>query len=171
MNSLSNFQFRKFNINSQRNFYKSNDFNNRLKSRTNPDGFYNDYEENNRYTNYIPPNFSQENPHKINNKNLLQKISQDKFPSKKILHSDFESLLKYGDSNKIDELLPHMVYNDLSFAKNNHLRLVLSKFQALLKYLFSQQQDLLNKNNKIQAMFNNKNSNMNNKIRQLENEE
>ena len=171
MNSLSNFQFHKFNINSQRNFYKSNDFNNRLKSRTNPDGFYNDYEENNRYTNYIPPNFSQENPHKINNKNLLQKISQDKFPSKKILHSDFESLLKYGDSNKIDELLPHMIYNDLSFAKNNHLRLVLSKFQTLLKYLFSQQQDLLNKNNKIQAMFNNKNSNMNNKIRQLENEE
>ena len=172
MNSLSNFQFHKFNINSQRNFYKSNDFNNRLKSRTNPDGFYNNYHENNnRYINDIPTNFSQENPHKKNNMNVLQKISQDKFPSKKILNSDFESLLKYGDSNKIDELLPHMIYNDLSFAKNNHLRLVLSRFQTLLKYLFSQQQDLLNKNNKIEAMFNNKNSNMNNKIRQLENDE
>ena len=172
MNSLSNFQFHKFNINSQRNFYKSNDFNNRLKSRTNPDGFYNNYHENNnRYINDIPTNFSQENPHKKNNMNVLQKISQDKFPSKKILNSDFESLLKYGDSNKIDELLPHMIYNDLSFAKNNHLRLALSRFQTLLKYLFSQQQDLLNKNNKIESMFNNKNSNMNNKIRQLENDE
>ena len=172
MNTIDNFQFHKFNINSQRNFYNSNDFSNRLKSRTFSNGFYNNNSNKNtfRYPNNIPTNFSQQINRK-NNLNLLHKLSQDKFPKKKVLNSDFESLLKYGDSNKVDELLPSMIYNDLSFAKNNHLRLVLSKFQILLKFLFSQQQNLVNNNNRIEEMFNNKNSNMNNKIRQIQNEE
>ena len=168
---LKNFQFHKFNINSQRNFYNSNDFGNRKKSRTHSAGFYKiGNGNNNRYSNYAPTNFSQTIPQK-NNMNIFNKISQDKFPSKRIISSDFESMLKYGDSSKIDELLPHMIYNDLSFAKNNHLKLVLSNFQTLLKYLFSEQQNLINKNNKIEAMFNNKNSNMNNRVRKKENEE
>ena len=179
MNTLSNFQFHKFNINSPRNFYNSYEFTNRQKSRTNPKGFYNNINNNtlnnntlnnNRYNNITPTFFSQQIPSK-NNMNKLNKLSQDIFPTKKITNTDFESVLKFGDSNKIDELLPHMIYNDLSFAKNNHLRLVLSKYQNLLKYLFSQQQSLLNKNNKIETMFNNKNSNMNKKIKQLENDE
>ena len=176
MNTLSNFQFHKFNISSPRNFYNSYEFTNRKKSRTNSNGFYynNTVDKktlnNNRYNNIIPTFFSQQIPSK-NNMNKLHKLSQDKFPSKKITNTDFETVLKFGDSNKIDELLPHMIYNDLSFAKNNHLRLVLSKYQNLLKYLFSQQQSLLNKNNKIETMFNNKNSNLNRKIKQLENDE
>ena len=176
MNSLSNFQFHKFNINTQRNFFNSYDFNNRQKSKTNPNGFFNNNIiekntlNNTRYNNMIPTFLSQQIPPK-NNMNKLHKLSQDKFPNKEIITSDFESILKFGDSNKIDQLLPHMIYNDLSFAKNNHLKLVLGKFQHLLKYLFSQQQNLLNKNNKIEAMFNNENSNMNKKIRQIENEE
>ena len=176
MNSLSNFQFHKFNINTQRNFFNSYDFNNRQKSKTNPNGFFNNNIiekntlNNTRYNNMIPTFLSQQIPPK-NNMNKLHKLSQDKFPNKEIITSDFESILKFGDSNKIDQLLPHMIYNDLSFAKNNHLKLVLGKFQHLLKYLFSQQQNLLNKNNKIETMFNNENSNMNKKIRQIENEE
>ncbi len=176
MNSLSNFQFHKFNINTQRNFFNSYDFNNRQKSKTNPNGFFNNNIiekntlNNTRYNNIIPTFLSQQIPPK-NNMNKLHKLSQDKFPNKEIITSDFESILKFGDSNKIDQLLPHMIYNDLSFAKNNHLKLVLGKFQHLLKYLFSQQQNLLNKNNKIETMFNNENSNMNKKIRQIENEE
>ena len=176
MNSLSNFQFHKFNINTQRNFFNSYDFNNRQKSKTNPNGFFNNNIikkntlNNTRYNNMIPTFSSQQIPPK-NNMNKLHKLSQDKFPNKEIITSDFESILKFGDSNKIDQLLPHMIYNDLSFAKNNHLKLVLGKFQHLLKYLFSQQQNLLNKNNKIETMFNNENSNMNKKIRQIENEE
>ena len=176
MNSLLNFQFHKFNINTQRNFFNSYDFNNRQKSKTNPNGFFNNNIiekntlNNTRYNNMIPTFLSQQIPPK-NNMNKLHKLSQDKFPNKEIITSDFESILKFGDSNKIDQLLPHMIYNDLSFAKNNHLKLVLGKFQHLLKYLFSQQQNLLNKNNKIETMFNNENSNMNKKIRQIENEE
>ena len=176
MNSLSNFQFHKFNINTQRNFFNSYDFNNRQKSKTNPNGFFNNNIiekntlNNTRYNNMIPTFLSQQIPPK-NNMNKLHKLSQDKFPNKEIITSDFESILKFGDSNKIDQLLPHMIYNDLTFAKNNHLKLVLGKFQHLLKYLFSQQQNLLNKNNKIETMFNNENSNMNKKIRQIENEE
>ena len=176
MNSLSNFQFHKFNINTQRNFFNSYDFNNRQKSKTNPNVFFNNNSiekntlNNTRYNNMIPTFLSQQIPPK-NNMNKLHKLSQDKFPNKEIITSDFESILKFGDSNKIDQLLPHMIYNDLSFAKNNHLKLVLGKFQHLLKYLFSQQQNLLNKNNKIETMFNNENSNMNKKIRQIENEE
>ena len=176
MNSLSNFQFHKFNINTQRNFFNSYDFNNRQKSKTNPNGFFNNNIiekntlNNTRYNDMIPTFLSQQIPPK-NNMNKLHKLSQDKFPNKEIITSDFESILKFGDSNKIDQLLPHMIYNDLSFAKNNHLKLVLGKFQHLLKYLFSQQQNLLNKNNKIETMFNNENSNMNKKIRQIENEE
>ena len=176
MNSLSNFQFHKFNIYTQRNFFNSYDFNNRQKSKTNPNGFFNNNIiekntlNNTRYNNMIPTFLSQQIPPK-NNMNKLHKLSQDKFPNKEIITSDFESILKFGDSNKIDQLLPHMIYNDLSFAKNNHLKLVLGKFQHLLKYLFSQQQNLLNKNNKIETMFNNENSNMNKKIRQIENEE
>ena len=176
MNSLSNFQFHKFNINTQRNFFNSYDFNNRQKSKTNPNGFFNNNIiekntlNNTRYNNMIPTFLSQQIPPK-NNMNKLHKLSQDKFPNKEIITSDFESILKFGDSNKIDQLLPHIIYNDLSFAKNNHLKLVLGKFQHLLKYLFSQQQNLLNKNNKIETMFNNENSNMNKKIRQIENEE
>ena len=177
MNTLSNFQFHKFNITSPRNFYNSYEFTNKQKSRTNPNGFFNNNNtfnnntlNNNRYNNITSTFFSQQIPSKTN-MNKLNKLSQDKFPTKKITNTDFESALKFGDSNKIDELLPHMVYNDLSFAKNNHLRLVLSKYQNLLKYLFSQQQSLLNKNNKIETMFNNKNSNMNKKIKQLENDE
>ena len=172
----SNFQFHKFNINTQRNFFNSYDFNNRQKSKTNPNGFFNNNIiekntlNNTRYNNMIPTFLSQQIPPK-NNMNKLHKLSQDKFPNKEIITSDFESILKFGDSNKIDQLLPHMIYNDLSFAKNNHLKLVLGKFQHLLKYLFSQQQNLLNKNNKIETMFNNENSNMNKKIRQIENEE
>ena len=176
MNSLSNFQFHKFNINTQRNFFNSYDFNNRQKSKTNPNGFFNNNIiekntlNNTRYNNMIPTFLSQQIPPK-NNMNKLHKLSQDKFPNKEIITSDFESILKFGDINKIDQLLPHMIYNDLSFAKNNHLKLVLGKFQHLLKYLFSQQQNLLNKNNKIETMFNNENSNMNKKIRQIDNEE
>jgi len=169
-----NFQFHKFNINSQRNFYRSNEFNSNQKSgaRTYSNGFNinNIQINNNRYKNVMPTNFSQEIPSK-NNMNILSKLSQDKYPSQKVINMDFESILKYGESSKIDELLPHMIYNDLSFAKNNHLKLVLSKFQTLLKFIFSQQQNLLNNNNKIEAMFNNKNSNMNKKIRQLESDE
>ena len=178
MNTLSNFQFHKFNINSPKNFFNSYEFSKNQKSKTNPKGFFNNNIidinnlNDNRYNNIIatPTFLSQQIPPK-NNMNRLHKLSQDKFPSKKITNSDFESILKFGDSNKIDELLPHMIYNDLSFAKNNHLRLVLNKFQNLLKYLFSQQQNLLNKNNKIETMFNNKNSNMYKTIKQLENEE
>ena len=173
MNTLSNFQFHKFNINTERNFYKSYEFKNQKNSNTSPNGFYKTNKNafnNNRYRNYIPTYFSQEIPSK-DKMNKLHKLSHDKYPTKNIINTDFESILKYGDSNKIDELLPHMIYNNLSFTKNNHLRLGLSKFQILLKYLFSQQQNLLNKNNKIETMFNNKNSNMNKKIKELENEE
>ena len=171
MNSIGNFQFHKFNLNSQRNFYNSNEFTEPIRSRTYSNGFYNIfYEKSKGYQNYIPTNFSQENLSKTN-MNLLNKLSQDKYPKKKILNYDFESMLKYGDFNKIDELLPHMIYNDLSFSKNNHLRLVLGKFQTLLKFLFSQQKIMMNKNNNIEEMFNNKNSNMNEQIRKMENEE
>ena len=175
MYTLDNFQFHKFNINTQRNFFHSNDYNNRIKSRTHSKRFFNNNnnyinQNNNRYLNNIPTNFSQQ-IYRKNNINILNKLSEDKFPKKKLLNSDFESLLKYGESNKIDELLPSLIYNDLSFSKNNHLRLVLSKFQILLKFLFSQQQNLLNNNNKIEEMFNNKKSNMNNKIKENENEE
>ena len=173
MNTLSNYQFHKFNIKTDRNFYKSYEFKNQKKSDTSPNGFYKTNKNlfnNNRYRNYIPTNFSQEIPSK-DKMNKLHKLSHDKYPTKNIINTDFESILKYGDSNKIDELLPHMIYNDLSFTKNNHLRLALSKFQILLKYLFSQQQNLLNKNNKIETMFNNKNSNMNKKIKELEKDE
>ena len=171
MESLGNFQFHKFNLNSQRNFYNSNVLTNPIKSRTFSNGFYNNYNKKIRgYSNYIPTNFSQENPYKTN-MDLLNKISQDKYPKKKILTSDFESILKYGDISKIDELLPHMIYNDLSFTKNNHLRLVIEKFQNILKFLFSQQKNIMNNNNEIEEMFNNKNSNMNNQIRKAENDE
>ena len=175
MYTLDNFQFHKFNINTQRNFFHSNDYNNRIKSRTHSKRFFNNNnnyinQNNNRYLNNIPTNFSQQ-IYRKNNINILNKLSEDKFPKKKLLNTDFESLLKNGESNKIDELLPSLIYNDLSFSKNNHLRLVLSKFQILLKFLFSQQQNLLNNNNKIEEMFNNKKSNMNNKIKENENEE
>ena len=83
MESLGNFQFHKFNLNSQRNFYNSNVLTNPIKSRTFSNGFFNNYNKKiSRYSNYIPTNFSQENPYKTN-MDLLNKISQDKYPKKK----------------------------------------------------------------------------------------
>ena len=176
MYTLNNFQFHKFPQTSKSNFFSSNQFSNRQKSRTFSNGFYknkqiNSNEFSNAFSRQIPTNFSQQIPSKKNNYNIINKIAQDKFPRKKIISTDFETILNYGDSTKIDELLPIMIYSDLSFTHNNHVRLVLSKFQNLLRFLFSQQQNLLNNNNKIENLFNNKESNLNKKIRLIENEE
>ena len=93
------------------------------------------------------------------------------FPLGKILNTDFDFILKKGDTTIIDQFLPQMIYNDLSFSDNNHLQLILRKFQNVLEFLFTEQNKLLNNNNQIEELFNNQNSNLNKKLRQLEQDE
>ena len=93
------------------------------------------------------------------------------FPLDKIINTDFNFIFKKGDTTIIDKFLPPMIYNDLSFSNNNHLQLILKKFQNVLEFLFTEQNKLLNNNNQIEELFNNKNSNLNKKLRQLEQDE
>ena len=93
------------------------------------------------------------------------------FPLDKIINTDFDFILKKGDTTTIDKFLPQMIYNDLSFSNNNHLQLILKKFQNVLEFLFTEQNKLLNNNSQIEELFNNQNSNLNKKLRQLEQDE
>lgn len=93
------------------------------------------------------------------------------FPLGEIINTDFGFILKKGNTTIIDKFLPQMIYNDLSFSKNNHLQLILKKFQNVLEFLFTEQKKLLNNNNQIEELFNNQNSNLNKKLRQLEKDE
>lgn len=107
----------------------------------------------------------------INNNNLLYSETREDFPYKKIINTDFEPIISHGDLTKINKLLPQMLYNDLSFSNNNHLHLVLTKFQNILRFLFNEQQKLEKNNNIIEELFNNENSNLNKKLKQLEQDE
>ena len=97
--------------------------------------------------------------------------SSSNFPLGKIINTDFGLILKKGDTTIIDKFLPQMIYNDLSFSNNNHLQLILKKFQDVLEFLFTEQNKLLNNNNQIEELYNNQNSNLNKKLRQLEQDE
>ena len=171
-------------------FFNSNSFTNPHKIRayqnTSPNqGFYNNNINNLNYKSYqfqkkYPSNITninlksfqtnntnEDNP--IYSKNNIAGLNQ--FPLKALINSDFEIMLQNGDLTRINEILTQMVLNNISFTNNNHLQLVLNKFQILLRFLFSEQQKLLNINNQIEGMFNDKNSNLNKKIEQLDKEE
>ena len=98
-------------------------------------------------------------------------VGLSNFPLKQLTNIDFESILYNGDLTQIDKFLPQMLYNNLSFSNNNHFTLVIKKFQTILRFLFSEQEQLLNNNNAIEDLFNNKNSNLNKKIKQIEQED
>ena len=107
---------------------------------------------------------------KLINNFLNEKIDLEgtEFPSKKLTDLKFEKIISKGELSKIDKLLPQMVYNDLSYIENSHLKLVLKKFQNILKILFGEQQKLANNNKKVEYLFNNENSNLKKTIKKLE---
>ena len=100
-----------------------------------------------------------------NNPQLIQKNF------KIIENIDFESNLIKGDFSQIEKILPQMIFQDLSFTKNNHFQLVVNNFQDILQFLFSEQQKLLNNKQKIIELHNNDNSSLNKRIKQLEKED
>lgn len=131
---------------------------------------YQSYQFKTKYSADIPNNYIK--TFQIdNNNNLINTQNNLDFPYKKIISTDFESIISHGDLNQIDKLLPQMLYNNLSFSNNNHLILVLKQFQTILRLLFNEQEQLNNNNNVIENLFNNKNSNLNIKIKQLEQDE
>ena len=119
-----------------------------------------------------PLNSFQRGNNFTNNTNyfLNEKIDLEgtEFPSKKLTDLKFEKIISKGELSKIDKLLPQMVYNDLSSIENSHLKLVLKKFQNILKILFGEQQKLANNNKKVEYLFNNENSNLKKTIKKLE---
>ena len=80
---------------------------------------------------------------------------------------DFENIIKNGELAKIDTLLPQMLFNNLSFTNNNHLQLLLQRYQTLLRFLFAQQEQLININNQREELFNNEDSDLNKKSKKL----
>lgn len=85
------------------------------------------------------------------NNNLLNSETRENFPYGKIISTNFEPIISHGDLTQIEKLLPQMLYNDLSFSKNNQLHLVLQKFQTILRFLFNEQEKLKN-NNKARSI-------------------
>ena len=133
---------------------------------------YQSYQFKTKYSADIPNNFLK--TFQINNNqnnNIINTQNNLDFPFKKIISTDFESIISHGDLNQIDKLLPQMLYNNLSFSNNNHLILILKQFQSILRFLFNEQEQLNNNNNAIENLFNNKNSNLNIKINELEQDE
>ena len=190
MNDLGTFRFHKFSEEEKktyrhytnnnylypktsRNFQKTKTYQNRFPMNTlNNNINYQSYQFKTKYSVDFPNNYIKtlEIKNNINN-NLINTQNNLDFPYKKIINTDFESIISHGDLNQIDKLLPQMLYNNLSFSNNNHLILVLNQFQTILKFLFKEQEQLNNNNNSIEDLFNNKYSNLNIKINQLEQDE
>ena len=200
MNGSGTFRFHKFTeeekrpyrYNTNTNFFNSNNFNKSQKKRTFQSRLQNRdlYNNNINYNNIInfqsyqfqtkkSPNIPlltskafQINDNKNNLLNTEGNIAGlQKFPFKKIINIDFENTIKNGDLTQIDSLLPQMLFNNLSFSKNNNLISVLQKYQTLLRFLFSHQEQLINMNSQIEDLFNNEDSDLNKKIKQIEQDE
>ena len=199
MNGSGTFRFHRFSEEEKRpyryatdnkNFYNSNNFRSFQKIKTFQNKFPTNYLNNNRnvqsfqFTTKHSANIPRLYPKTFratnnNNKNNINKllysdnniVGLSDFPFKQIVNLNFESILSNGDLTQINKFLPQILYNNLSFSNNNHLSLVLQKFQTILRFLFSEQDKLLKNNNEIEDLFNNENSNMNKKIKQIEQEE
>ena len=190
------FRFHKFSeeekkpyrYNTNTNFYNSNTFDNFQKKRTfqsrlrNKDLYNNNINNINNNINLQSYQFQTNRspilpklPKIKENNNLLYSDSNiaglQKYPFKIIINMDFENIIKNGELAKIDTLLPQMLFNNLSFTNNNHLQLLLQKYQTLLRFLFAQQEQLININNQREELFNNEDSDLNKKIKKIEQDE
>ena len=189
MNGSGTFRFHKFseeenksnaNIINSKNYFNSKTTRNYQKIRTlngfqanilNTNKNFQSYQFKTKYSALISNNYlkSLNNNNNITN-NLLYSENNKVFPYKKLINIEFDSIIYHGDLARIDKLLPQMIYLDLdsSFSNNNHLQIILKNFQMLLRLLFNEQEQIINKNNMIEDLFNNEKSNINKKKREIE---
>ena len=158
MNGSGTFRFHRFKEEEKKtyrytpdtkNFYNSNSFGNVQKFKTFQNIFPKNLTNNNLHTQSyqfttkysaniprIPPNTFRNTPNYNTNKLLFSDINLvgiDSDTFKRIINSNFELILANGALTQIDKFLPVMLYNNLSFSNNNHLTLILKKFQINIK--------------------------------------
>ena len=162
-----------YNLNTTRNYQKSKTYQNVFPTNlSNTNLNSQSYQITKKYADGMNNNYLKSL--KTNNntiKNLLYLENNKDYPFQKLINMEFEQIITHGDFTRIDKLLPQMLYNDLSFSNNNHLHLIINNFQTILRFLFNKQEQLINNNNTIENLFNNENSNLNKKLKEIENDE
>ena len=162
-----------YNLNTTRNYQKSKTYQNVFQTNlSNTNLNSQSYQITKKYTDGMNNNYLKSL--KTNNntiKNLLYSENNKDYPFQKLINIEFDQIISHGDFTRIDNLLPQMLYNDLSFSNNNHLHLIINNFQTILRFLFNKQEQLINNNNTIENLFNDENSNLNKKLKEIENDE
>ena len=170
-----------------RTFYNPNNLTNNFKTKTFSNEFPMNYMNNQNAQSYqfkskLSSNFpntlmnSFQRGNNITNTNIffnkdINLPDSSEFPYKKLTDLKFEKIISKGELSKIDKLLPQMIYNNLSSIENSHLKLVLNNFQNIVKYLFGEQEQLINNNKEVEYLFKNENSNLKKTIKKLENDQ
>ena len=170
-----------------RTFYNPNNLTNNFKTKTFSNEFPMNYMNNQNAQSYqfkskLSSNFPntlmnsfQRGNNITNTNNFFNKDinlpDSSEFPYKKLTDLKFEKIISKGELSKIDKLLPQMIYNNLSSIENSHLKLVLNNFQNIVKYLFGEQEQLINNNKEVEYLFKNENSNLKKTIKKLENDQ
>ena len=196
MNCSGTFRFHRFSEETKRperyayttrTFYNPNNLTNNFKTKTFSNEFPMNYMNNQNAQSYqfkskLSSNFPntlmnsfQRGNNITNTNNFFNKDinlpDSSEFPYKKLTDLKFEKIISKGELSKIDKLLPQMIYNNLSSIENSHLKLVLNNFQNILKYLFGEQEQLINNNKEVEYLFKNENSNLKKTIKKLENDQ
>ena len=196
MNCSGTFRFHRFSEEAKRperyayttrTFYNPNNLTNNFKTKTFSNEFPMNYMNNQNAQSYqfkskLSSNFPntlmnsfQRGNNITNTNNFFNKDinlpDSSEFPYKKLTDLKFEKIISKGELSKIDKLLPQMIYNNLSSIENSHLKLVLNNFQNILKYLFGEQEQLINNNKEVEYLFKNENSNLKKTIKKLENDQ
>ena len=162
-----------YNLNTTRNYQKSKTYQNVFPinlSNTNVNS--QSYQFTTKYTGEMNNNYLKSL--KTNNntvENLLYSENNKDYPFQRLINIEFDQIISHGDLSRIDNLLPQMLYNDLSFSNNNLFHLIINNFQNILRFLFNEQEQLINNNNIIENLFNNENSNLNKKLKEIKNDE
>ena len=157
MNSLKSFKFHKFNDIPTNNSleiskYLLNLDDNKRKKSTKESNKLN--LSNKQLLKIIPVNDLLENEKENENEVIFENKNYSPYFIQEIKNVDFEQLFKNGQISKINNFLPQMAYLDLDNSKEIEIKpevkLLLSKYQQILRYLFNLEKKMKELNNKLE---------------------
>ena len=102
----------------------------------------------------IPVNNLLENKNENENDMIFENKNYSFYPIQELINANFEQLFKNGQISKINSFIPQIAYIDLDNTKEVELKpevkLVLSKYQQILRYLFNLEKKMKELNNKLE---------------------
>lgn len=91
---------------------------------------------------------------KNENEEIFEKGNYSPYPIQEIINVDFEQLFKNGQISKINNFIPQILNQDLDNSKEIEIKpevkLVLSKYQLILRFLFNLKKKIGDLNNKLE---------------------